>query len=65
MTRLVVALCLEDASEIKVFEHVSCYRAHLSVIVHLLITFKAMNVFIGLATSSFSRKSLPYVVIDR
>ena len=30
-----------------------------------LIPFKAMNVFVGLATTSFSRKGLLYVVIDR
>jgi hypothetical protein len=69
MTRLVVALCLENVSKIEVSEHVSCdidlYRVHLSVIMHLLIPFKAMNVFIGSATTSFSRKSLPYVVIDK
>jgi hypothetical protein len=69
MTRLEVALCLEDASKIRVFQHVNCdiilQRAHLSVVTQRLIPFKAMNVFVGLATTSFSRKGLLYVVIDR
>jgi len=59
MTGPVVALYLEDASKLKVFERVNCdiilQWSHLCVVMRLLIPFKTMYVFVGLATTSFSR----------